>query len=336
MGKIPNKWSLKNEYAGLSNLSDVWDDQNRPWPSIVYIETTNNCNAHCLSCLNDECKRVRGIMSLEDFKTIADKVKAKGLKIGAMFCFGEPLIDKTIFKKYKYAKEIEVLSSGHVGLNTNVSLLTSDFWDEILNFTPNIILSFFNTEKEYERLTGLDWKTSYKNAIDFIKYRNSVNPNYPIFISVNKVKGHNLENVKKAFEGFNVKFVQDAELRWAGVVITGVIDRMIMYPGWRCDGYKGALQIKWNGDTEFCAYDIVGTKEGGETKFGNILTDSWEKLDSNFRKEWKKGNSCCLRCDYWHKCKIIIANGYKKPNKLPDNWYEWQENFLKKGEKYID
>ena len=66
-----NQNSTKEE-----TIRDVWDDKNRKWPTIVYVETTNFCNAHCLSCLNDECMRIRGIMDLETFKKIADKVKS--------------------------------------------------------------------------------------------------------------------------------------------------------------------------------------------------------------------------------------------------------------------
>lgn len=337
MGEEPIKWGRNNESGGDSTLKDVWDELGRPYPSIVYIETTNFCNAYCLSCLNHRCKRKRGIMSLDNFKKIADKVKEKGIKIGAMFCFGEPLIDPTIFKKFEYAKKIDVLTSKHIGLNTNVSLLTKERYNDILNNTSNIILSFFNTESEYERLTGgLDWENSYRNAINFIEYRDKYKPNYPIFISVNKVKGYSLENVEKLFKGYNVKFVQDAELRWGGSVITGVIDRMIMYPNWRCDGYKGALQIKWDGSCEFCAYDIIGSKQGGETKFGNILTDSWEELNLNFRLFWKNTPSICKRCDYWHNCKKVIKEGFKKPNPLPKNWFKWQDKYLKKGESYVE
>jgi len=317
-------------------ISDIWE-LDRPWPSVVYIETTNFCNANCVSCLNDKCKRKRGVMSLEDFKTIADKVKAKGLKIGAMFCFGEPFLDSTLLDKYAYGNKIDVFTPGHVGFNTNVSLLTPDKYDKLLKHTPNIILSFFNVGDEYERLTGgLDWKTSYNNAKRFIKYRDKHKPEYPIFIGVNKIRGHDLDAVKRAFSGYHVNYVQDAELRWGGAVITGVIDRMIMYNNWRCDGFKGALQIKYNGDCEFCAYDIIGTPKGGETKFGNILTDSWEELKSKFKKKWRDGCSLCKRCDYWHKCKAILENDYKKPDPLPEDWYDWQKPYLKEGEDFVE
>jgi len=316
-----------------STIIDVWDNPKRRWPSIVYVETTNHCNAKCLACLNHRCKRIRGIMTLDDFKIIANKVKAHGAMIGAMFCFGEPLLDPTLFEKFAYARSLGLLPA-HVGFNTNVSKLTKEKFGKILAHTPNIILSFFNTGKEYERLTGLSWDESYRNAIDFINYRNAHKPGYPIFIGCNTVEGHNLQKVKNAFAGHNVRFVQDAELRWGGSVITGVIDRMIMFNDWRCDGYKGALQIKWNGDCEFCAYDIIGSPEGGETKFANILTDSWAEMDAKFRKAWREPRSICRRCDYFYKAKTVMAHGMKRPNPLPSNWYDWQKPHLKEGEDF--
>lgn len=318
-----------------NTLKDAWDS-NSQWPSIIYIETTNNCNANCLCCVNDICIKKRGVMSLETFKTIADKIKLKMYKVGAMFCFGEPLLDETIFKKYEYAIKIGILNTGIIGLNTNVSLLTKEKFKDIIDYTPNITLSFFNTGKEYERLTGgLSWEKSYKNAIDFIKFRDEYKPKYPIFIGVNTVKDHDLQKVKDAFKGYNVSYVQDAEIRWRGSVITGVIDRMIMYNNWRCDGLKGALHIKFDGSCEYCAYDVKGKEDGyGETKFGNILFDSWEEIENNFIQKWKEGSSLCKRCEYWHKCKSVISNDYSRPSPLPDNWFDWQDQFLKKGENY--
>jgi len=311
-----------------NTLLDVWDDPNRSYPSIVYVETTNICNAKCVCCLNDRCVRTRGIMTLEDFKVIADKVKSRGLLIGAMFCFGEPLIDPTLFEKFEYARNINVMPS-HVGFNTNVTFLTEEKFHKICRHTPNIILSFFNVGKEYERLTGnLSWEQNYKNATDFIKFRDSNYPGYPILISVNKIAGHNLEAVKEAFKNYNVVYVQDAELRWGGKVITGVVDRMIMFNHWRCDGYKGALQVKWNGNCEFCAYDIIGTEEGtGETLFANILTDSWEDIQAKFKKKWREPNSLCKRCDYFHLCKRVIANNFQY---VED--YSWQLPYIPNGE----
>ncbi len=319
----------------MKTLSDHWDDPAKPWPSIVYVETTNYCNAKCLCCLNHRCRRTRGTMSMELFRRLADLVKERGLQIGAMFCFGEPLIDRTLTEKYAYARALGILPD-HVGLNTNCTFLTPERYEGILQHTPNIILSFFSTGAEYERLTGLSWEDSYGKALEFIRYRDRVKPFYPIFIGCNAVKGNNLAAVKQAFAGYNVAHARDAEIRWGGSVITGVIDRTIMYHDWRCDGFKGALQVKWNGDCEFCAYDVIGSPAGGETKFGNILEHSWDELRARFVAKWRSGCSLCLRCDYWHKAKEVFAAGMRRPDPLPDDWYDWQLPYLKEGEPACD
>lgn len=73
------------------NIANAWDDTNLPWPKLVYISTTNVCNANCICCVNDRHKKARGIMSLENFKLMADKIKANGAMIGAFFVGENPV-----------------------------------------------------------------------------------------------------------------------------------------------------------------------------------------------------------------------------------------------------
>jgi len=277
-------------------------------------------------------------MSLENFKIIADKIKAKGLQIGSMFCFGEPLMDPTLTDKYAYAIAhygIDVLT-GCVTLNTNCSHLTPDRYEGLLRWTSMITLSFFNTGREYEELTGLSWEKSYTNALSFIKYAKSVNPLYQINIGTNPVPGSNLENVKKAFAGLDVNFVSDVYFSWTGSVLAGPLKRLVNLPDHRCDGHRGALQVMWNGDCLACAFDIAGTPNGGDTVFGNILTDSWEQLEAAFREKWRAGFSLCRKCDYFHHAKEVIANDGKLPSPLPECWHDWQKPYLKPGEVAYD
>jgi len=290
-------------------IADAWDDPAREWPSIVYVETTSFCNARCVCCLNHLRKAPRRTMTLAEFKAVADKVRENGKKIGAMFCSAEPLMDLGIEEKYRYARATGTMTAGHVGLNTNCSMLTEDRFDSILANIPNIILSFFNVGAEHERLTGgLSWDKCYGNAKRFIEHRDKVKPNYPVFVSVNKIAGHDLDAVKHAFAGYCVNYVQDAELRYdEGRCVEGVLDRMRMFHDWRCDGFKGALQVKPDLSCRFCAYDIVGgTTEEGETRIGHFLDDSWETLERNFRERWRAGSTLCRRCDYWGGCKRVM------------------------------
>jgi len=285
-----------------SPIADAWNRPDRKWPGAVYIETTNRCNANCKACLNDKVLKKRATMDLDTFKQIATKVKARGLRIGAMFCFGEPLLDPSICEKYRFANQLDVLSKNHTGLNTNCSMLTEDRWDDLLFLTPNITLSFFNVGEAFERMTRLSWRLCYENALGFIRERDEVRPDYEIYIGCNRVSGSGRAEVEAAFAGCNVTFVSDGEVRFGASL--EVLDRMRVHPWWRCDGHKGAMQIKADGSVEYCAYDIIE----GITRFGNLLEDSWEALEAAFRAAWKAGSSLCRRCDYWYGAEAVIAS----------------------------
>lgn len=262
-------------------------------------------------------------MDMESFEFIADKVKARGIKIGAMFCFGEPLADETLFEKIRYGRSIGVMPH-YLGLNTNVTLLTPEMYDEILEACNNITLSFTNTEEKFEEMTKLSWDLCYNNAIDFIRYRDKVRPDFKIEIGVNDVTDHDRPRVKNAFEGYKVDWARDTELLWGDKLSEGIvcpnhiIDRAIMYNNWRCDGHKGAMQIKPNGDCCFCAYDMLKC----ETTFANIYEYSWEEIDKRFREAWAKPQELCLRCDYWHNYFQMVEGGWKRGSHLDFSWEE--------------
>lgn len=290
-----------------------WDG--KKYPSIVYVETTNYCNARCTFCLYERMERPVEYMSQDVFERIVDKCLVNGVKIGAMFCFGEPLADKGIFDKLCYGVDMGAMTP-YLGLNTNASLLTAEKFENILATCCNLTLSFVTTGKDFERLTKLNWEKCYKNAIAFIKYRDKHKPAFKIEIGCNDVAGHDRAKVVEAFKDLNVEWARDAEIQWGGKIITGVIDRSIMYNRWVCDGYKGAMQIKPNGDCCFCAYDVIRN----ETVYANILRDDWPTIEANFKARWKEPSSLCLRCDFWHNYKQMVAGGWKRGDHIDSSW----------------
>jgi len=307
-----------------TDFSSYWLDHANEYPRFADVETTPFCDAKCLCCLQHTMTKQRGIMSLATFKKIADILKQHNCPIRGMYTTGNPLMDPTIFEKFKYAREIGAMAS-HSDLNTTTSLLTKELHRKILDNTDNITLSFFAVGAEFERLTGgLNWNKCYQNAVAFIKERDKIKPDYRIFIGCNAVNGSNLADVYRAFQHYKVEYTIDAELRWAGPVVTGVIDRAIMYPSFRCDGHLGVLEIKWNGNIEACSYDF---KE--ETLFANILTDDWESIRQQFFTKWQKPFHLCSRCDYYHKYWLVKKNHFRNIS-----YNEWQKPFLKEGQPY--
>jgi hypothetical protein len=290
-----------------------WD--NKRYPTLVYVETTNFCDARCTYCLYDRMERPVELMNVDQFRIVADKVKVRGLQIGAVFCFGEPLADKQLFEKIRYGRSIDVMTH-YLGLNTNCTFLTPEKFQDIIDCTSNITLSFPNTGTAFEDLTKLDWQKCYGNALAFIRYRDEHRPSFKIQIGCNDVAGHNRPAVAKAFAGLRVDWARDAEIQWGAKVITGVIDRSIMYHGWRCDGHKGAMQVKPNGDCCFCAYDVIKS----ETKFANIFEDDWETIEKNFKTAWIEPQALCQRCEYWWNYWQMVEGGWRRGPHIDISW----------------
>ena len=307
----------------FSSFLRYWKINADYFPRRADIETTPFCDARCKSCLQHTMTKERGVMSLGTFKIVADKLKKHNCLIRGMYTTGNPLLDPTLFEKYAYARKIGVMAD-YVSLNATTSKLYPVDYDKIFQNTDNITLSFFNTGLAFEELTGLDWADCYQKALYFIRHRDKYYPDYRIIIGCNPVEGSSLKNVKRAFAPYNVEYAEDAELRWGGKVITGVIDRAVMHPFFRCDGHKGVLLVKWNGNIEACSYDF---KE--ETLYANILKDDWETMRRKFFERWTEPFSLCARCDYWHKYWMVKQNHFRDVR-----FDEWQKPFLEKGEKY--
>lgn len=86
-------------YLYLAYSSKHWKKTNS-----VTIELSAVCNIHCEVCSVPNIQRVKGFMSLANFKVILDKLPPSIKDIRFNFA-GEPLLNKDAFKIIRYAKE---------------------------------------------------------------------------------------------------------------------------------------------------------------------------------------------------------------------------------------
>ena len=107
----------------------------------VEIETINRCNGHCDFCpvnARDE-KRPLKRMSDELFVSIVMQLEEIGYdgKL-SLFSNNEPLLDKGIVWKYKYAKEH--VPDAKLQLFTNGTLMTLDLFKELAKYADEIVI----------------------------------------------------------------------------------------------------------------------------------------------------------------------------------------------------
>ncbi len=88
------------------------------YPSILMVEPTNLCNLKCPLCPsgNGSLTSPRGSMTLENFKKIIDETGRYLLNL-TLWNYGEPFLNKDIYKMIKYAREknifVRISTNGH-------------------------------------------------------------------------------------------------------------------------------------------------------------------------------------------------------------------------------
>ncbi len=159
-------------------------------PTVINIETVNRyCNARCPMCTikfspeysnvsKDEFShngilRKAEIMTLDNFKIIIDKFKSIAGNITALNLHGcgEPLLDKSLADKVKYAK---ISGFTNVGFSSNCDILTRETTESLLDSGLNcLIASIDGLSKDVQEKIRprTDCKKIYDNVKYFIEYR---------------------------------------------------------------------------------------------------------------------------------------------------------------------
>ncbi len=104
-------------------IGRMYDVTRGPFPAVVRIETTNACNARCVICPHQ--KMNRPIRQMDDalFGRIVDECAAERCREIHLHNFGEPLLDKRLEDRVRYAKERGIAK---VKIFSNGSLLTPE------------------------------------------------------------------------------------------------------------------------------------------------------------------------------------------------------------------
>ena len=120
-----------------------------PLPNVVNIETINRCNSTCAFCSANihADKRPKMQMTDELYHSIIDQLADMGYK-GHLTLYGnnEPLLDKDIVEKHKYARE--KLPDSFIFMSTNGLILNIEKLEAIKPYVNQIIIN--NYDMKYE------------------------------------------------------------------------------------------------------------------------------------------------------------------------------------------
>jgi len=281
-------------------------------PHILQIETSNACNARCLMCPHKSMKRKIQIMKLEDFKKVLDNVmKNYKIKRLTMNGFGEPLMDKTIIEKIRYAnKRYPKLK---VDVFTNASLLTKEKSDELLKMKlGRMTFSINGMDKGYKKVMGLDYDLVRRNVLYFLKQKRRLNN--PVLTNISMLVMKENENQAEEFIKFWQKYGDSVRVYfpsdWTGKLRKSLGKQKIPYARkqWTCSALWTHIVVHSKGEVVRCCRDYES-----KAPFGNIIKgDDIKEIRES--KEFKRlqnqhlkfdfSSSICSTCDHAYDSSI--------------------------------
>ncbi len=251
-------------------------------PKEVDIGVTNLCNANCIMCPHNKLKKM-GTMKMNLFKKIIDDCVECNVKSVCLSFFGEPLIDKELISKVKYAKNKGL----KVSFYSNASLLTKEKASSLIKAgLDRIVISCDGFYKEtYEKIRrNLKFDVVKKNIENLIKLKKEINSKTPkiTLVFVELTQGE--KEIKDYYNYWKEKVneIQRINMRnWAGQ-IKGESEKSLHFKSKNrlpCANLWEKLTIDWDGDAVLCCDDWSHSVILGNLKKDSIK-DIWngEKL----------------------------------------------------------
>jgi len=149
------------------------------FPSEVWIENTNYCNASCVMCPYDSMTRKQGFMDFSLFKNLIEEISTYPVNRVHLHNFGEPLLDKELPRRIKLAKEHGVKLTYIV---TNGSLLDHEKSSQLIQSgLDEFKISFYGTDSKTYNATmrKLDFEKTLDNVKSFFEIRRNMKAKRP-------------------------------------------------------------------------------------------------------------------------------------------------------------
>jgi len=275
-------------------------------PEVIYIETTSVCNAKCIMCPHEQMERKQGTMSDSNFERTISTMQSINLTNLTLFLHkeGEPLLDRKIVERIKYAKA-NLKGLKELVINTNASRLTEDLSIGLLNSGLDTIYFSVDgaTPETYNKIrVNLDYNKVEANIKNFFILKEKLRSNIKVIVQmvVSDDNRHEVElyNKKWQNEECNI-FIKPMHCYLDGgrSSFPQINNTKQLHV---CEDPFRMMVVYSNGDIGICCWDY-----DNEYKIGNIQDDSLLNLFNNekfnYLREMQSKKECgdiapCNRC----------------------------------------
>jgi MoaA/NifB/PqqE/SkfB family radical SAM enzyme len=254
-------------------------------PFITFLEVNNICNLHCPFCLTGKRKNVdRPIknMSLQEMKQSIDGV-LEYLYFIQLYNWGEPLLNRDLFKFIQYAHEKRIFTMVSSNMNFAFPNLAYDIVNSGLDYFIAAIDGFSpETYSKYRR--GGDFKMAIQNLENIIEEKKRQGVNNPFIEWQYVVFKHNQHEIEAARKFANrigvdyfhpiIGYIEDPE--WITTLPEFHADLGQPVSVAKCVRPWTHLNIRADGGVAACCYEFYKKDD-----FGNIFDKPFEVIWNN-------------------------------------------------------
>jgi radical SAM protein with 4Fe4S-binding SPASM domain len=315
----------------LNNLSRKFKLTKLPsYPITLMVEPTNICNLKCPLCPTGAglIKRDKGFLKFEDFKKVLDEVGDYIIHL-RLWNWGEPLLNKEVFKMISYAKRKKIF----VNLSTNSNFLDEEVAKKMINSgLDEVIISMDGASEETYKTyrKGGDFKKLLKSIHFLVEEKKRLKRNFPYIklqFIIMKHNEHEISTVKDLAQKIGV---DELVFKTVGImdyfskedikkyiplnkkysrynVEENNVTSKVEVKNW-CDFLWSEMVINWDGSVVPCCFDM-----NNSFVFGNAFSSSVKGIWNNsryvgFRKTIltnKKNIPLCKNCPGTNKDTFI-------------------------------
>ena len=306
-------------------MQEVW------FPSVVYIEPTNVCNANCIFCPRHTMTRPTGYMSLTLYRRLIEQIAALGPSEIRLFHYGEPMLHSELPDMVRIAREHglqarfqtnglrmerdmihRLLDAGMTYIGVSVNGLTAAAYEAV---RPG--LSFSQLVKNLTRLRTLIDEAPGACHIHLNAHadRADISEDDPDLRAYKKQWFHVADSLSVS----GIRLYDGVSTLQGGSVISTLEARCEQYPvELHCTEPFDRLVIKWDGRVSPCCVDHDARMIIGDATRETIV-DIWNsthlnKLQNDFRNKTYTDWPLCEHCPKRHAATynlLFVRNTYQ-------------------------
>ena len=282
---------------------------NLEFPSIFYIEPTNDCNLSCIMCPRRKITRKIGYMSFELFRKVVDQLFGRKIAALSLHLFGEPLLHPDIVDMVKYAKSKGLpnvrFATNATALNDSLisGLIASELDSLTVSMDFSIVKRYCPAVKD-EYSMNLD-----NNILKLIKLKDKASLKKPkVYMQIiDMLSTHNLlDNFVKKWEGVADKVVISKEMSWADD--GSVSQEKNSSTRAICINQLTQGVVQWNGNVTSCCTSADNFTDNNEF-LGNVTNESLKEIFQGKKRKRLIGEQLNGNYDLVPSCKQCSDRG---------------------------